>query len=451
MKHLYQIVFIVALIVGIGGRLWGAWVNNESNDNHVQVVQRILAGDSIAHKDSCWECFQPPLFYSAHAGLSTITGADSRRELIQQMQLVSALMTLLVIYLVFLAVRDLYGRGTLTKMIVAFCLLNPALFAMGIQGTNDTPVILLATCSAALLLRYMRVQHTRVLLLMGITALMAAFIKGSGLAIFLMFSTWLILLAVKHKRYIAILVPAIGLILLTTNSQYRHSYEQYGNAFETNLFKPSPPPFFDDGKEFYARPGITSVWNSFGKFRFISMLQTPYNINTNDGHFYPQHRTSFWSQMYGSFLDSQFLQHPYSWENKHPDRLNMVRVLFVLGLLLIVVFGMGLFNVAIDLFTRRSWLTTDFVFLSLVLGMLFFGIKYAYDYRDFGCIKATFLLPVVLPMVVIFKRGWTSIRSSRISKISKFAVLLILAISAIDLIVLVSQLTLIAYGYIVIV
>jgi len=447
----YKLIIILSLIIGILGRFWGAWVNNESNDNHVQVVQRIIAHQSIEHKDSCWECFQPPLFYKAHASFSAISGADSRRELIQQMQLVSALMSLLAVYFIYLTFLSFFGKSKVTKIAVCFALLNPASFAMGIQGTNDMPVILLGTIASWLLSVFLTKGKTSHLIAIGILAILAAYFKGSGLAVFLMFSFWLVVLAIKAKKYWALVIPLIGLILLVTQSQYRHSYSTYGNPFETNLFKPSPPPFFDDGKEFWARPGITSVWNSYGKFRLFNMLKMPYNINTSKGPNIPKHRTSFWSQMYGSFLDSRFLQHPYSWENKHPDRLNMTRVLFVLGLFLIVVFLFGIYVIVRGLRKIQDLMSTEFIYLSLFLGMLFFGLKYAYDYRDFGCIKAIFVLPVLLPMMHIFAKGWRAIKRNQVRRMGRIVIFLILGIFAVDLVVLVSELTMIAYGYTVIV
>ncbi len=447
MRRPYKIIFILSLIIGIIGRFWGAWVNNESNDNHVEVVQRILAHQLIDHKDSCWECFQPPLFYQAHASFSSISGADSRRELIQQMQLVSALMNLLAVYFIYLTFLNFFGKSMVTRIALCFALLNPALFAMGIQGTNDMPVILLGTIASWLLSVFLTKGKTSHLIAIGILAILAAYIKGSGLAVFLMFSFWLVVLAIKSKKYLTLIIPIVGLILLVTQSQYRHSYNTYGNPFETNLFKPSPPPFFDDGKEFWARPGITSVWNSYGKFRLFNMLKMPYNINTSKGPNIPKHRTSFWSQMYGSFLDSRFLQHPYSWENKHPDRLNMTRVLFVLALFLIAVLLIGMYMILRKLRMVKDFLSIESIYLSLFLGMMFFGLKYSYDYRDFGCIKATFILPVLLPMMHIFAMGWRGLKQDKIKRIGRVVIFLILGIFAVDIFVLVRELTMIAYEY----
>jgi Dolichyl-phosphate-mannose-protein mannosyltransferase len=451
MNRIINIIYILALIIGIGGRLWGAWVNNESNDNHVHVVQRIIANESIAHKDSCWECFQPPFFYETHAKLPTLTTADSRRELIQQMQLVNALLSLLAIFFIHLSIRDLYGKGRLHKIAISFCLLNPALFTMGIQGTNDTPVILLATISVWLLIRYVRKPRLQTLAMIGLTSFAATYFKGSGLAIFLMFTTWLIIFAIRNKHYLALTIPLGAMLILVFSSHYRYNYEVYGDAFQTNLNKTIPPPFFDDGQDFWARPGITSIWNSYGQFRLWNMLKTPYNINVNEGPNFPKHRTSFWSQMYGSFLNTQFLQHPYSWENKHPDRLNMVRVIFVLGIFLIIGLVLGIWKILKSTQGIQDILSLDFIFLSIVMGMLFFNLKYTYDYRDFGCIKAIFMLPVMLPMLKIFAEGWRSIKGPNIRFAGTLTILAILLLSAADLVILVTQLTLIAYGYIVIV
>lgn len=452
MRQFTNILLVLSLIIGVGGRFWGAWVNNESNDNHVEVVQRILANQTIAHRDDCWECFQPPAFYKFHVGLSKITGAESRRALIQQMQLVNAFLTLLSIFIILLLVRRLYGWNNLTKWAICFLLINPALFAMGIQGTNDTPIIFLGTLSMFSLVKYLNDDQHKWLIVMGLSGFLAALIKGSGLAIFLMFSTWLIVFAIKNKRWLSLSIPIVSALILAFFSHYTHNYKTYGNPFQTNLNKASPPPFFDDGKDFYARPGISSIWNSFFHFRIGNMLAQPYNINGGD--VYPKHRTSFWSQMYGSFYDIQFLQHPYSWESKHPDRLNLVRIIFILGLLTIIPLMIGViisFKHLTNPFHFKSAYFLDFVSMSLFIGMLFFGLKYAYDYRDFGCIKAIFILPVIVPMLLLFVKGWQIIKSHLFKKVAKIIFGLLILLLMVDILFLVTKLTRIAYGFITIV
>lgn len=449
MRRTIQFITVIALIVGIGGRFWGAWVNNESNDNHVEVVQRILAGQSIEHKDSCWECFQPPTHYRAHAGLSKITGAESRRALIQQMQLTNAVLSILIIFLAYLIWKKHFGDGHITRVLWLFALLNPALFSMSIQGTNDLPVILLSAVAFYSLIRYLRTPQMPWLILMGISAFVCAIFKGSGVAMFLMFSTWLIGLAIWQKHYAALVVPLLGFCFLLLFSQYRHNYDSYGHAMQTNLEKPEPPPWFESLGQTVKRPGINSIWSGFGTFRIGNMMIYPFNINDHDGRFYPEHRTSFWSQLYGSFWDIQFLQHPYTWMSKHPDRLNLVRTTFFLGLLISTFFAWALITSAGKLL-KPGALNERMTLLaacSIFGGTLVFNLMYAYAYRDFGCMKAIFMLPALLPMAWIYSSAWYRLKAGVFKTTLQWATVILLLLTAANLVFLLVRLTRINYGF----
>lgn len=452
MNRINPILLFLALIIGGFGRIWGAWVNNESNDNHVEVVQRILAQQSISKVEDCWECFQPPAYYQFHASLSKITKAQSRRALIQQMQLVNAFLSFLAIWLIQLIVIRFYGRGNISKWALIFLLINPAFYGLSIQGTNDLSIMLLGTVCFYALLKAIDSRNQGWLFLIGLSSLSAALIKGSGLAVFLIFSTLLILVAIQQKKWLTLVIPILSLWILLSHSHYAQNHREYGNAFVTNLDKPPPPPLFENGNKDYVRPGITSVWNGFAIFRFGNMLQVPYNINLREE--YPKHRTSFWSQLYGSFFDIQFLQHPYSWENKDPIRLNLTRVIFVLGLITIPIFAIGCYQSVrkgASFLIRNSRAYQVFIGFLIFMGMLIFNMKYAYDYRDFGCIKAIFMLPVLAPMLLIFINGLRSISHLKFSKPVAAILGSLLFLWIINVAVLVIQLTLINYGFIVIV
>ncbi|MBI1306315.1 MAG: hypothetical protein GC181_06845 [Bacteroidetes bacterium] len=452
MKQSEKILFILFLIAGTAGRIWSAWVNNESNDDHVAVVLRILAHEKIDHRDSCWECFQPPLFYKAHAGLSVLTGASSRRELIQQMQESNVLISLITVLVIFLTLKRLRYSERFIRYAMVFSLICPAFFGVGIQGTNDTIVILLATISFSSILIYLREKQIKWILSAGIFSAFAFLFKGSGLAVFLLFNAWLVFFSVKDRKWMVLSVPLLALLYLFQFSHYKANYERYGNAFQTNLDVKSLPPFFDDGNDFYARPGISSIDNSFLRFRLFDMLKKPYNINVNEGKAgidFPKHRTSFWSQLYGSFWDVQFLQHPFSWESKQPTRLWIVRLLFIFGLIPAFILVKGhweiIRNIRISNIKNSDW--AGLFSISIFLGMLAFNAKYAYDYRDFGCIKAIFILPALFPMLLIFYRGWKLIKSVKWKLALNYVLLFLFVLMTIDIVALSVRLTKIAYGF----
>lgn len=416
-----NIVFVLCLIVGIAGRFWGAQVNRESNDDHVEVVQRIITHQSISHRDSCWECFQPPLFYKVNATIALWRGKTSRTDITRQMQFENFLFSLLSVYLIFLLLKHEKIPRKIQLLITGFWLINPALFSSGIQSTNDTIIIFLGTLATYWLLRFIWFREFRYIFGFLIVITLAPLFKGSGIAVFLIGALLMIITLLVLKKYRALLLGlTASLYLLVFHSHYTHNYRQYGDPFTINQDKTGAPPFFDNGQEFWKRPGITSVWSGYFKLRAGSLLRTPHNINSGDD--YPIHRTSFWAQMYGSFFHAQFLFHPQSWASRHPDLLNIARITFVLGLLPVLIFLTGVFTelrrLIVTAFNKdhKQLTIISLLHFAMVFGFLAFNIKYSYDYRDFGCIKAIFMLPAMMSITWFFYKGLNRIPKGKIKQ-----------------------------------
>ncbi len=407
MKTFLNILFALCLTIGVVGRFWGGHINKEANDDHAQVVQRILADQSIEHRDSCWECFQPPIFYKANAFISNLRNKTDRLSILKQMQFENVLFSLLAIYFLFLLLKHERIPSQLRYLITCFWLVNPALFGIGIQSTNDTIIIFLGVVTTYYIIRYISKPKLKYALIAIAVLSFAPHIKGSGIALFILGAVTLIpvLLRAKKHRYLLVVIALSGYALVF-HSHYTKNHGKYGNAFAINQSKAGKPPLFDDGQEFWKRPGITSVWSGYFKMQYRSLIDTPYNIN--NGNDYPIHRTSFWGQMYGSFYHAQFLFHPWSWTSKHPDLINLARSIFVLGLLPLLLFLAGLFSELFKFFKNLRFdekTLTRLVHFGFAFGFLAFNIKYSYDYRDFGCIKSIFMLPAILSLTYFFRTG----------------------------------------------
>jgi hypothetical protein len=444
LQRLIHYVSIACLIIGVAGRFYLININTESNDDHAEVVERILANKTISDKDSCWECFQPPLFYKIHASIARLLGNKTKSGIHSQMQFGNVLLSLLTLWLLYLFLRDFSpGSPKLNGLILSFWLVNPAFFGISVQATNDVTIIALGALATYTLLRFLKRPQYAKLLLLLLTAFVAPHFKGSGIALFLLISGALILTSFKIKTYRVATYTGILIAsaLLVFNSHYTRNYEKYGDPFTINQIKTGSPPLFDNGQEFWKRPGITSVWSSYFKTRFGSLLREPYNINSGDE--YPIHRTSFWAQMYGSFYHAQFLQHPETWQNKHPDLLNIVRVTFILGLipLLVFIIGVGLgIGKAFKSFRNQGNWHIHLVHVTLLLGYLAFNIKYSYDYRDFGCIKSIFMLPALLSITYFIIHGLESLKG-RLRLVGTIGFILINILCIVNLLFLLTDLS----------
>lgn len=438
-----NILFIICIWVGIAARFYGGYINREANDDHVEVVQRMLANQPTDHIDSCWECFQPPLFYKINAQIAQITGKRDRVSLLKQMQFENVFFSLLAVLLVWLLLKHQRIPDGHRLFITSFWLVNPALFGIGIQSTNDTLIILLGVAATYYMLHYLQSKKWQHAVLALFIISIAPYFKGSGIAVFLIGSiVWLVfILYAKKHRYLLI---GLGLCfyLLIGHSHYTNNYHKYGEAFVINQVKAGKPPLFDDGQEFWKRPGITSIWSSYFKFRYGSLLKTPYNVNS--GPNYPIHRTSFWAQLYGSFYHVQFLYHPWSWTSKHPDMLNLARVIFVLGLLPLLLFIIGLVSELWKFFRELSFDEKTLIRLihfGFALGFLVFNLKYSYDYRDFGCIKAIFTLPALVSLTYFVQAGFSKFRNVNLRFGLKIALSILIFLCAIDVVVLLIHLS----------
>ncbi len=415
MQQLIRLVFVICLLIGIGGRIYLIPVNTESNDDHAEVVERILTNQTISDKDACWECFQPPLFYKMHAIIARMFGNTSKPGIHTQMQLGNVLLSLLSLGILYLfLIRLSSTTPEINHAIMSFWLVNPAFFGISVQATNDVTIIALGTMATYAFLQFVKTHKSGWFTILLLTAYVAPHFKGSGIALFLLIGGLLVLYSFRHKTQ---RIPIYtGLLLATTllvfNSHYSRNYEKYGDPFTINQIKTGSPPLFDNGQEFWKRPGITSVWSSYFKTQFRSLLEDPYNVNSGDD--YPIHRTSFWAQLYGSFYHAQFLQHPVTWQNKHPDLLNIVRVTFILGLIPLGVFLLGIGRGARNLFEswrdQSSW-AIPLIHLGLLFGYLAFNIKYSYDYRDFGCIKSIFMLPALVSITYFLVVGLKTLKN----------------------------------------
>ena len=440
-------IFWICLTVGIIARLLGAYVNLESNDDHVEVVQRMIVGKDVSHRDSCWECFQPPLLYRANTKVVELIGKTDRIFISRFMQFQNAIMSLLAIWFTWLFMLRLNIKEEVRRIIIGFWLINPALMSISIQSTNDTIIVLLACMAAYWFYRSIQLDNWKYLIGVATVASLAPHFKGSGLALFGIFSLLVLFQIIRNfkERWSVLPVVTIGVIVLVFFSRYTHNYETYGHPLTTNLNKPAPPPLFDDGAEFWMRPGITSIATGYFTFPLGSMLKQPFNINSGEN--YPKHRTSFWAQMYGSFYHIQFLNHPWSWRCKHPDMMNLARIIFIVALVPTSLFFIALF---VDIRSYFKLLITGhldrILIKSLLLGLfgayLFFALKYSHDYRDFGCIKSIFILPAMIPISTIFASGVNTLRvNSKLRTYVIFTILLVTVLCIASDVFLLSQLT----------
>lgn len=403
-------ILLLAVIGRLGVAIWAS----DANDDHAEVVLLILDKGSFPDKDSCWECFQPPLFYYFHAGIAKLHPFHSIIDIHRQMQWFNLLASIILLVLIYLYIEQMDLDQKWKYILLAFFAWSPRMASVGIQATNDGWVFLFAGLFCWQAYKYLQKPALSELIKMILWAALACIIKGNGLLLmgaFIGFTVLSVHIQWSNKHMakgLVFWVVAIGISAFAGG--YVSKYIKYQDPFAINQPKATPPPLWEDEVWYEKRPGISSVRSGYFSFPFGSLIETPYQVN--DQPEYPVHRTSFFALLYANFYHAQFASHPWKWRIYYYSAVNnLARAIFILGLFpfAIFIFGFlmdGYLSVKAFLSKNRTpeQLKIQFEWMMFVLVMVFV-FKYSYDFRDFGNIKAMFLFPAFIPMIGIFKRG----------------------------------------------
>jgi hypothetical protein len=291
--------------------------------------------------------------------------------------------------------------------------LNPKLIAISIQATNDIPLIALGMVFTLFLLKWIGNKSNVLFAFILLTVLLASILKGNGLVLFFILPVVLLFLfAAKQISFSALslktvlllaLIPAIAFL-----GGYYGKYKNYGNPFLTNLPVAPAPNFFTPDTAQGFRKGVTTVWDSFFSFKIKSLVEQPYNVNDLSDN-YPEHRTSFFSQLYGQFSNASFERAPPSWSVNDETAMSFTRVNYLLQLPLFLLFLLGIFAVLKQVVKERS--PQEFIHLAMFFIYLAFVACYAYNIRDFANMKLIFLFPALLSMVCFLWKGADQLKS----------------------------------------
>lgn len=393
-------------------------VNEEANDNHFEVIRIIKDEARFPTKDDCQACFHPKLYHTLVAVILKFFPYKSYAFQIRMAQIVNCVAGILTIYIVYLFLINKPLDDKLRLICFSMVALNPKLIGINAQATNDSFVILFSTLTLYFLYLFFVEKRMRDFFCMTIFAILGAISKPNGL--FLFPGTLLVFLfkIIKRKVFslsfnksylLHLLIFSIAfLVIVPFLGQYLYDYYKYGSPFIINMAKAPLPNFL---KETYVyRPGITSIVNSYFTFRFFDLIKHP--TITNDKDNYPLHRTSLWSQLYGRANFVHFDFWPPSWQTENKIVLSIGRAIFLFALLPTLFLLLGIIKEIVSLFifvakrkfdfilNTNDWIFDIFFYIS-VLGI----IIYTMQYRDFGCMKAIFIFPALLPFLNLFSLG----------------------------------------------
>jgi hypothetical protein len=419
-NQILNILFFSVALLSLSLQLALVRYNRQSNDNHMQVVQLMLASPRLPQLQDCWECFQPKMFHFTVTrvvqvlGLTTLTpsGLSLIAEIIN---LLAGLVTLAIawVFIAHLSVKSKWLR-LLTFGLVA---LNPAIIGINSQATNDTFAILFSTLaiySAYVFLQRKRITTfflTILFTVLGIATKTNAWVTAIAIVITLFIQAFS-----KPERHIkaatyaiAFLIAVPILTVINPLTQYVANYETYGKPILMNIGTLPLPPLFEKTK-YNDRGGILSIQDGFFTFKFANLLEHPRIEYDHDN--YPPNRTSFWTMLYGSAHSASFSNYPPSWSTTGTQGFLLARGIFTLALLptilLLVGAIMETFLVLRSIFKRDLIIVQTIsygLFALTFIGYISFAILYALFYQTFLVLKAIFIFPALLTFPFLFLRA----------------------------------------------
>lgn len=418
-KRKNDLLLLALFVLSCGLRLSLVFVNREANDDHMEVVDRILATHALPQKSDCWECFQPKLFHATVALTLQELGLAGAN---QDVQILVAELLNFIAGVITLGIVGMFIRGfpiqeeRIKPVVFALAALNPQLIGISSQATNDAFAILFSTLALYSTYKFFQKPKISTFLLiilylsLGISAKTNSWV--TAFAIFLSLLTWVWMLKEKRTKALAYALPFLfvvaGLSLLNPLNQYFVNYKNYGSPVLMNIDRPPLPHFFEI--TYPRRPGIISIQDGFFTFKFFSLLRNPLNRDLNNN--IPTHRTSLWTQLYASANSAHFENFPPTWATTGQEGFWISREIFILALLptLIFIIGAGseLWRVMINFVKQDATIAratgyglSAFAFIGYIL----FITLYSLVYRDFSVMKAVFIFPALIVFSLFLIRG----------------------------------------------
>jgi len=396
-------------------------VNAAANDDHMPPIYTIAQTGRLPDVHDCFECYQPKLFYVVGAGLLRALRLGEGVGAIHAIEWLNFLLGVWTLWVVLLFTRTLPFPPAQRLVGFALAALNPYLVAAHGQASNDAAVILFgAGCLYQLRLFLARPDESpRSLALAAACALLAGITKGSGLVLIigmgLLLAARLASAPARRERVVDVLLfaAAFGLVVPFFGG-YLHNVLVYGHPFVTNMPRDPLPDFFHE--TYPARPGITSIMNSYFTFYYAMLVSRPMiNLSVTSA---PYHQTSFWTLLYGTTHCLNYYQWPPSWAAPTQAMVRLARAIFILALVPTALLLFGALEVLSRLARalRRNGasalLEPESASLVFAGGFVAFLILYSLRHRDFASVKALYLYPGLLAFLALFHAGYALLRAN---------------------------------------
>ncbi|MDA9319968.1 hypothetical protein OAJ52_05265 [Bacteroidia bacterium] len=401
-KHYIYILFALCALPRIG--LW--MVNTEGNDDHITPIQKWQETGIYPEARDCWECFQPPLFYSIVKPCCELLSITSTEDIFNVIQNINLIISLLVLWLIVWYINSLKLTQLLSTALILFWGLNPELVSIGALASNDILTILLGMAFTIMALSYIPKSNLKREIILVILLILLGLTKGNGL-VFIGIYPILIGLSILITRKILwkqitrqFIVWSFAFITIAWAGNYLDKYEKYENPFITNVDPPYEKATWDTPGDMVFRKGVNTYKEAFFSFPLGSLIAEPYNENGLEN--YPEHRQNLWTQLLGQFSNHLFERYPETWISYNNDMYNFARVNFLLHIILFL----GVITRLILTLAKQTQVDFQLIAHMLISTIfLVFVIKYSAQYRDFSFMKVVFIYPAFVSLMHLSAKG----------------------------------------------
>lgn len=442
--------FVLVVLLAIGLRVGLERVNRFSNDDHIEVVERMLKEPGREFlKDECWECYQVKVYHRMVATLASASAPMPKERVIHMGQWLNVVLGLLTLALLACALSEFQVRDEVRVLVFTIAALNPRFISINVQATNDTLVIFAGTLTCWLLSRYLAGASWRWLVAACAAALFSLFSKGNGLFVCAgvvgVLAARCVTSPLTRRREAAMLGALVLLVIagLRWGSPYRQHRERFGSPFVTN--ETVPPVDQVLSAPFTRTPAAIDM---FATFRLFPLLEEP-SIGV-DGGTVP---VSLFTHLYGRAVHLRFDQWPPEWRlSAGPASLqrvgqNIGRAQVALGL-----FPLFLVMIALQRVLRDAWeqlcgtrtveteRATSMLIMFAAMGAM--SVLYAWRGALPSYMKFIFVLPAGLPLVYALARGFDAAMEHRWLRLALRAYVVLSAVlNCADVSLLINQLS----------
>lgn len=409
-------IALAVLLVGIGLRVGLTLVNLAANDDHLEVVELIVDEGVTPHWRDVFEGHQPKLWHETVAALWRLGDVTDDVTRIRVAQWTSCLAGILTLLLARRFLRETALPPAAELSAFALLALNPSFVGINAQATNDSFVILFATCTLYAGWRWLRSWRPAWLAATVSAAILAQLSKAHALVavVAVLAAAGLAFLSRERAGLPSrpVLVGAVaGFAVVFVGfvgafGEYRETWDRSGSPFEVNLERNPFPPLLPDDYEptcetgrLCWRYGNRSLVTTYLSAPMWSLLRDP--ILTQDPVDYPVNRTSFWTRVYGSAHSVRYEQWPPEWADRGGAVRWLARVTYVVAVAPTAVLAWGLVRSLAGVVRRRLGLGESMLALAAA-GYLAFLVVMTTTYRDFSNMKAIILLPGVVAFAWVF-------------------------------------------------